>query len=71
MSSLSALEPAFPQWGEGSTTAGNASGLGDGAAICFLTTRDRARSEGLEVIAKWVGSAVVGEFSIVSCIGLS
>ena len=30
---LAALKPAFPQWGEASTTAGNASGVGDGAVL--------------------------------------
>ncbi|KAF7970592.1 hypothetical protein HWV62_23601 [Athelia sp. TMB] len=58
--SLAGLKPVFPQWGEGSTTAGNASGVGDGAAICILTTRARAEKEGMEILGKWVGSAVVG-----------
>ncbi|KAJ7225478.1 3-ketoacyl-CoA thiolase [Mycena pura] len=57
---LSALKPAFPQWGEASTTAGNASGVGDGAAICILTTRARAEQEGMEILGKWVASSVVG-----------
>lgn len=58
--SLSNLKPAFPQWGEGSTTAGNASGIGDGAAICVMTTRNRAEKEGMPILAKWIGCAVVG-----------
>ncbi|KAF8216192.1 3-ketoacyl-CoA thiolase [Mycena galopus ATCC 62051] len=58
--SLASLKPVWPDWGQGSTTAGNASGTGDGAAICILTTRERAEQEGMEVLAKWVGSAVVG-----------
>ncbi|KIM85276.1 hypothetical protein PILCRDRAFT_96412 [Piloderma croceum F 1598] len=58
--SLSSLKPVFPQWGEGSTTAGNASGIGDGAAICILTTRERAEREGMAVLAKWIGCSVVG-----------
>lgn len=58
--SLSGLKPVFPQWGEGSTTAGNASGVGDGAAICVMTTRERAEKEGMPILAKWVGCAVVG-----------
>jgi len=57
---LAALKPAFPQWGEASTTAGNASGVGDGAAMCILTTRERAEKEGMEIIGKWIGAAVVG-----------
>jgi len=50
----------FPQWGEGSTTAGNASGVGDGAAICILTSRERAEREGMDILAKWIGCSVVG-----------
>ncbi|KAI0322720.1 3-ketoacyl-CoA thiolase [Amylostereum chailletii] len=57
---LAALKPAFPNWGESLTTAGNASGVGDGAAVCVLTTRARAKKEGMEIIAKWIGSSVVG-----------
>ncbi|KAJ7110177.1 Thiolase, N-terminal domain-containing protein [Mycena epipterygia] len=60
MQSLSALKPVFPNWGEASTTAGNASGVGDGAAICILTTRERAEREGMEILGKWVASSVVG-----------
>ncbi|KAF8640645.1 hypothetical protein AX17_000302 [Amanita inopinata Kibby_2008] len=60
LESLSSLKPAFPQWGEASTTAGNASGVGDGAAMCILTTRERAEEEGMKVIGKWVGCTVVG-----------
>ena len=58
---LAALKPAFPNWGESITTAGNASGLGDGAALCILTTRSEAFRRGLEVIGKYVTSAVVGQ----------
>ncbi|KAG6902881.1 hypothetical protein C0995_010050 [Termitomyces sp. Mi166 len=58
--SLASLKPAFPNWGEASTTAGNASGIGDGAAICVLTTRERAQRDGLPIVGKWVGSAIVG-----------
>lgn len=60
MESLSALKPVFPDWGPASTTAGNASGIGDGAALCILTTRARAQQEGMEIVGKWVGSAIVG-----------
>ena len=57
---LATLKPVFPQWGEASTTAGNASGVGDGAALCILASRERAEKEGLPIIAKYVGAAVVG-----------
>ncbi len=60
MEGLAALKPAFPQWGEASTTAGNASGVGDGAAMCILTTRERAEKEGMEIIGKWIGAVVIG-----------
>lgn len=58
--SLASLKPAFPSWGPASTTAGNASGMGDGAALCILTTRANAKKEGMEIIGKWIGSTVVG-----------
>jgi acetyl-CoA acyltransferase 2 len=46
---LAALRPAF---GEGAfVTAGNASGIVDGAAALIVTTEDVAKSEGLEVRA--------------------
>lgn len=60
LESLASLKPAFPNWGESTTTAGNASGVGDGAALCILTTRQRAQTEGMEILGKWVGSSVVG-----------
>ncbi|KAF8626519.1 hypothetical protein AX15_004824 [Amanita polypyramis BW_CC] len=60
MEGLAALSPAFPKWGEASTTAGNASGVGDGAAMCILTTRERAEKEGMNIVGKWVGAVAVG-----------
>ncbi|KAI0286951.1 3-ketoacyl-CoA thiolase [Russula aff. rugulosa BPL654] len=57
---LAALKPAFPEWGGASTTAGNASGVGDGAGLCILTTRERAEADGYDVLAKFVGTAVIG-----------
>jgi len=57
--SLAGLKPVFPDWGD-TTSAGNASGIGDGAALCILTTRERAQAEGMNILAKWVGCAVVG-----------
>ncbi|THH06918.1 hypothetical protein EW145_g3744 [Phellinidium pouzarii] len=58
--SLAKLKPVFPDWGDGLTTAGNASGIGDGAALCILTTRERAEKDGMDILGKWVGSSVVG-----------
>jgi len=57
---LAKLKPVFPDWGEASTTAGNASGIGDGAALLVLASRAYAEREGLPVIAKWGGCTVVG-----------
>ena len=59
--SLAKLKPVFLE--DGSTTAGNASGVGDGAALCILTTRARAEQEGWDVVGKSVASAFVGTFS--------
>ena len=60
LESLSALKPVFPDWGQGTTTAGNASGVGDGAAIAILTTRKNAEEAGMEVIGKWITATFVG-----------
>ncbi|KAF6765948.1 3-ketoacyl-CoA thiolase [Ephemerocybe angulata] len=57
---LKALKPAFPQWEPSTTTAGNASGIGDGAGLVILTTRENAEKEGMPILGKWVSSTVVG-----------
>jgi len=44
----------------GTVTAGNASGVNDGAAAVILATKEAALSNGLTPIAKIVGSAVIG-----------
>ncbi len=44
----------------GSVTAGNASGINDGAAAVILATKEAAVKNGLTPIAKIVGSAVIG-----------
>jgi acetyl-CoA acyltransferase 1 len=56
--SLAKLKPAFSA--TGSTHAGNASQVSDGAAAVVLTRRSVARRLGLTVIGKFVTSAVVG-----------
>lgn len=48
--SLSKLRPAFSK--EGSVTAGNASGLNDGAAVCLVMSATKAKELGLEPIAR-------------------
>jgi 3-oxoadipyl-CoA thiolase len=55
---LAALKPAFRAGG--TVTAGNSSGVNDGAAALLLTSADRARELGLRPLARWVGSAVAG-----------
>lgn len=59
-SSLASLKPVFPDWGMATTTAGNASGVGDGAALCIMTTRRNAEAQGMPIIGKWVAGSVVG-----------
>ncbi len=46
---LSKLRPAFDK--EGTVTAGNASGINDGAAAVLLMSKDEAKKRGLEVLA--------------------
>ena len=58
LESLAKLKPAFLE--DGASTAGNSSGIGDGAALCILTTRARAEKEGWDVVGKYVTSAFVG-----------
>jgi acetyl-CoA acetyltransferase family protein len=55
---LARLRPAFRQGG--TVTAGNSSGINDGAAALLLMSADRARELGLRPMARWVGSAVAG-----------
>ena len=58
MEQLARLRPAFRAGG--TVTAGNASGINDGAAALLLMSADRARQLGLKPMARWVGSAVAG-----------
>jgi len=55
---LAALKPAFREGG--SVTAGNASGINDGAAALLLAEAGTARRLGLKPMARWVGSALAG-----------
>jgi len=56
--SLSKLKPAFKK--EGSVTAGNASGINDGAAAVVLMSRKKAEELGIKPLATLIGSASVG-----------
>lgn len=55
---LSALKPAFKK--DGSVTAGNASGLNDGAAALLMASGEGVNRFGLNPIARIVSSAVAG-----------
>ncbi|GBF05067.1 acetyl-CoA C-acetyltransferase [Deinococcus aerius] len=55
---LAGLKPAFRKGG--SVTAGNASGLNDGAAALVLMSAGKARELGLQPLARWVGAATSG-----------
>ena len=56
---LAKLRPAFKKEG-GSVTAGNASGLNDGAAATIIASEDAVKKYNLNPIARMVSSAVVG-----------
>jgi 3-oxoadipyl-CoA thiolase len=55
---LAALKPAFRE--DGSVTAGNSSGINDGAAALVIASEERARELGAEPLGTFVGSAVEG-----------
>lgn len=57
---LAKLKPAFRFDGQGSVTAGNSSGINDGACALLLASSKGASSNGLTPQARIVGSAVVG-----------
>jgi len=58
MASLAKLKPAFREGG--SVTAGNSSGLNDGAAALLLMSEEKARSLGLKPMARILASAAAG-----------
>ena len=64
---LASLEPAFRAGG--TVTAGNASGINDGAAALVIASEQRARSLGVEPLATFAGSAVSGVDPAVMGIG--
>jgi 3-oxoadipyl-CoA thiolase len=57
---LAGLKPAFRRDESGSVTAGNSSGINDGAAALLVTSAARARELGLRPMARLVSSAVAG-----------
>ncbi|MBM3950185.1 MAG: acetyl-CoA C-acetyltransferase [Rhodospirillales bacterium] len=56
--SLAKLRPAFDK--EGTVTAGNASGINDGAAAAVLMTADEAKRRGIKPLARIVSWATAG-----------
>jgi acetyl-CoA acetyltransferase family protein len=58
LAGLAALRPAFGK--DGFVTAGNASGIVDGAAALVVATRDEARKSGRQALARVVAWAAVG-----------
>src|SRR5829696_1324848 len=64
---LAALRPAFQEGG--SVTAGNSSGINDGAAALVIASEERARALGAEPLGAFVASAVAGVDARVMGIG--
>ncbi|HEP2113151.1 TPA: acetyl-CoA C-acetyltransferase [Streptococcus pyogenes] len=64
---LAKLRPAFIK-DEGTVTAGNASGINDGAAAILLMSKEKAEELGLPILAKITGYASAGvDPSIMGC----
>jgi len=55
---LGTLSPAFRAGG--TVTAGNSSGINDGAAALVIASEEKARELGIEPLGRFVGSAVAG-----------
>lgn len=58
LASLAALKPSFLK--DGSVTAGNASGVNDGAAALLVASGEAVRHHGLKPLARVVGIATAG-----------
>ena len=59
MDSVAKLRPAFDR-NEGTVTAGNASGINDGAAVVLLMSAAEAKRRGIEPMARIVSAATAG-----------
>ena len=55
---LSKLRPAFKK--DGTVTAGNSSGINDGAAALLIMEREQAVEQGRKPLLRWMGSAAAG-----------
>ncbi|MGH2385981.1 MAG: thiolase family protein, partial [Candidatus Limnocylindria bacterium] len=60
LESLAKLKPAFKRDASGSVTAGNSSGINDGAAALLVMSEASAHELGLKPIVRMVASAVAG-----------
>jgi 3-oxoadipyl-CoA thiolase len=60
LEALAGLKPAFRTDGNGSVTAGNSSGINDGASAVLLVEAERARALGLRPLARVLSTAVAG-----------
>ena len=58
MEKLAALKPVFKEGGD--VTAGNSSGLNDGAAALILMSERRALAEGKEILGYWQAGTLAG-----------
>ncbi|HHW03679.1 MAG TPA: acetyl-CoA C-acetyltransferase [Thermoanaerobacterales bacterium] len=58
MEALSKLKPAFKK--EGTVTAGNASGINDGAAALVISSEEKAEELGIKPMAKILSTACIG-----------
>jgi len=56
--SLSKLKPAFKK--DGIVTAGNSSGINDGAAAVVVMSEEKAKELGVKPMAVWIGGALGG-----------
>jgi 3-oxoadipyl-CoA thiolase len=55
---LATLKPAFRK--DGTVTAGNSSGINDGAAALVIASEEKARALGIEPLGTFLGSAAAG-----------
>ena len=69
LEALAKLRPAFKK--DGTVTAGNASGINDGAAMLIMTTEEYALAHGLPVMARVHGFCSVGVDPLVMGLGPS
>ncbi|MBM3884807.1 MAG: 3-oxoadipyl-CoA thiolase [Gemmatimonadetes bacterium] len=60
LETLGKLKPAFRTDGQGSVTAGNSSGLNDGAAALLIASEEALAAHGLTPLARIVASAAAG-----------